>query len=119
MSSTKKKDFNWEKGGVLDEESFDPVGDVRVAGLPKLKKATHADPERRKKERDQVLLTKQSQPYQATSDKILPGDDGVIADESQSGLSEKYESSKAKKLIEHGSKIKGLDRFGKKNEKKK
>ena len=115
MSATKKnKSFDWEKGNTLDDkENYSPMGDVRVKGLPKLKRALHADPETRKKERDNIILNKQSKPYKAPSpkDKEKP----FIVEESQSGLSDQeYEDSKVKKLIDHGKKFRGVDRFGKK-----
>lgn len=116
MSSTNKnnKDFDWEEGAVLDDKDYDPVGGVRAQGLPKLNKAVHADPAKRKKQRDQTILSKQSQPYRAQK---TTEDGSIIIEETQSGLSESgIEESEAKRLIETGKKIKGLDRFGKKKD---
>ena len=120
MSASDKKDksFEWQQGQVLDDDNYDPIGDVRVKGLPKLKKATHADPVKRKQEREELILTKQSKPYKNKVKEEV--DDSLIFEESQSGLSEDYESTEAKKLIDQGGRFKGLDRFGKsKNNKKK
>jgi hypothetical protein len=118
MSASDKKDknFDWKQGQVLDDDNYDPLGDVRVRGLPKLKKATHADPVKRKQEREELILSKQSKPYKSTVKK----DDDLVIEESQSGLSEDYESTEAKKLIDQGGRFKGVDRFGKnKNNNKK
>lgn len=110
-SDNKGKNFEWQKGQVLDDENYDPLGDVRVKGLPKLKKATPADPAKRKQEREELILSKQSKPYKSKVKEEV--DDSLIFEESQSGLSEEYESTEAKKLIDQGGRFKGLDRFGK------
>lgn len=110
-----KKDFNWEAGETLDDKAIDPVGEVRAQGLPKIKTAVHADPTKRKQERDQVILNKQSAPYQKRTTKK---DDGtIIIEETHSGLVEGLEDSKAKKLIDSGKKFRGFDRFSSKKEK--
>lgn len=119
MSSSDKKDknFDWKQGQVLDDDDYAPLGDVRAKGLPKLKKATPADPVKRKQEREELILTKQSKPYKNT---VRKEHDDLVIEESQSGLSEDYESTEAKKLIDQGGRFKGVDRFGKnKNNKKK
>ncbi|MBU0506544.1 MAG: hypothetical protein ABII18_11565 [bacterium] len=113
-AKTKKEDFEWKKGETLDDKNYTPMGDVRVTGLPKVKRtALHADPEKRKKERDHIILSNQSKPYHEKK-KLVEKDTGIIVEESQSGLSEAYEDSRAKKLIDHGKQLRGVDRFGKK-----
>ncbi len=106
-----KKDFAWEKGSVIDEDEYAPLGEVIKKGRPKLTQAVHANPALRKKERDALLTEQQSKPYRVRPKKDK--DDSIIVEESQSGLSGSVESSAAKKLIESGNKFKGLDRFGK------
>lgn len=121
MSPSDKKDksFDWKQGQVLDDDDYAPLGDVRAKGLPKLKKATHADPVKRKQEREELILGKQSKPYKSS---VKKENDDLVIEESQSGLSEDYESTEAKKLIDQGERFKGVGRFGKnknKNDKKK
>jgi hypothetical protein len=112
MSSNKKKSFNWEKGNILDEEEYAPVGDVSKEGRPKIARAVHADPVLRKKERDIELKERQSKTYSARAKKIP--DENIIAEDTGSGLLSDTETSAAKKLIDAGGKFKGLGRFGKK-----
>ena len=118
MSDTdenKNKKFNWTQGETLSEDNFDPIKEVRAKGLPKLKDAVHSDPKKRKDERDTFITKSQSKSYTSSKNKKVK-DDQIIAEESQSGLSEsdKFKSEEAKRLIDKGSKIKGIDRFGKK-----
>jgi len=112
MSSEKnKKSFAWEKGNVIAEDEYAPLGEVNKKGRPKLAHAVHANPVLRKKERDAVLTEQQSKPYRVPPKKEK--EDSLIVEASQSGLSDSVESSVAKKLIESGNKFKGLGRFGK------
>ena len=112
--TTDKKDFNWESGETLDDKTYDALGDVKAQGLPKIKQAVHADPELRKKSRDELIQTKQTQSYQK---KTVKKDDGtIVIEETHSGLLEGLENSKAKRLIDTGKKIKGVDRFGNKKD---
>lgn len=107
-----KKDFEWQEGGVIGEEQYAPLGDVRAKGRSKLNKAVSADPKKRKEERDKVILSQQSKPYQPSAKKAPESDNTIVVEDS--GLSEEIENSAAKKLIDAGKKIRGLDRFGNK-----
>lgn len=114
MGDTKEKtDFSWESGEVLNPKNFSPLGGVRSKGLPKLKKAVAADPVLRKEERESFINNEQTKIYK--SEPHVPiEEEALIIEESQSGLSGDIENSEAKKLIDPGNKIRGLDRFGKK-----
>jgi len=113
MSPTKEnKDFEWEQGGILDEKNTAPLGGIRSKGMPKLKDAVHADPILRKEKRDKIILDDQSKEYHPI--KITEPETDIIIEESQSGLSQDIEDTAAKKLIDTGKKLKGIDRFGKK-----
>ncbi len=112
MTSNNKKQFSWDKGGVLDDDNTQPINEVRRQGLSKLSKALHADPKKRKEEREEILVKVQSKPYKPKT--VSPEEQRFIMEESSSGISGDIESSAAKKLIDKGSKFKGLDRFGKK-----
>lgn len=105
-----KKDFDWEEGGVIKEEQYAPLGEVRAKGLPKLSKAVHADPKKRKEEREKLIATQQSKPYQPGLKKDTPSEGTNIVE--ASGLSDEIENSAAKKLIDTGKKLRGVDRFG-------
>ncbi len=116
MSAQKhKKSFDWQDGETLDDkENYSPMGDVRATGMPKLKKAVPADPVTRKKERDAKILAEQSLPLQKIRKPQKEGE--IIIEESQSGLSGDFEDSQVRKIIDHGKKLRGVDRFGKKKE---
>ena len=112
MSAPKEKtDFAWEEGCVLDDKNTDPVPEVRAKGLPKLNQAVHADPVKRKEDRDKKILNIQSKLYQHHKNKT--SDDAIIIEESQSGLSQDMDDrNEAERLIDKGNRFKGLDRFG-------
>lgn len=112
MSSSKtKKNFSWEKGNILDETDYAPVGEVGQEGRPKIARAVHADPVLRKKERDIEIKEKQNKPYRVRVKK--GSEEDIIVEDTGSGLLSDIETSAAKKLIETGKKFKGLGRFGK------
>lgn len=110
-SNKQKKSFSWEKGHVLDESEYAPVGDVSKEGRPKIARAVHADPVLRKKERDIEIRERQNKTYRVHVKK--GPDENIIVEDTGSGLLSDAETSAAKKLIETGKKIKGLGRFGK------
>lgn len=108
----KNSPFNWQEGDELDDKNYNPLGGVRAKGIPKLKKAVHADPIMRKTERDEAIKRAQNKVYRP--EKRTVDDDSLIIEESHSGLTGDYEDSAAKKIIDAGKKIKGVARFGKK-----
>ncbi|MBF0105094.1 MAG: hypothetical protein HQM16_07170 [Deltaproteobacteria bacterium] len=106
----KKNDFQWEEGQVLDNKDVAPVHEVRSKGLPKLSKAVHADPVKRKEERDKAILNTQSRVYSSKTRKQKDND--IIIEETHSGLSANIEKDDTKRLMDKGQRIRGLDRFG-------
>jgi len=114
MTEKNDKNFAWEEGEELNDKDYNPLGNVRAKGAPKLKKAIHADPSKRKQERDEDIKRAQAESYKPKIKEEIEADDSLIIEESHSGITGEYEDSQAKKLIDPGSKIKGLDRFGKK-----
>lgn len=106
--------FDWEEGKEISEANSQAIGNVRAKGFTKLKKAVPADPEVRKKEREEKLLSDQSRPYKVTEPQ---SDEELIIEESQSGLSEEFENTEAKRLIDTGKKFRGVERFGNKDPK--
>lgn len=121
MNDAKEKNFTWKEGEVLNEKNADALGGIRQYGLPKIKKSIAADPDKRKKDRDDYLEKKQSQTYKGSDNSTLGEqkkkfDDGIIAEDTGSVFSDsdKFEESEVKKLTDKGKKIKGIDRFRKK-----
>lgn len=106
-----KKDFSWEKGEVLGDNNSTPVAEVRRHGMAKIVKALHADPKKRKEEREEHLVVQQSKPYKSKTK--TPDDEKFIVEEDSSGIADDGDNSAARRLIDAGRKIKGLDRFGK------
>lgn len=96
-SKKNKSSFDWQKGGVIDDTNSQAVPEVRQKGLPKIKQAVSADPEKRKQEREKFILENQTQVYKS-SDQV-PKSDKWVLEESQSGLSKTVQTDKAKKLI--------------------
>lgn len=115
-----KKPFHWENGDTLDADAGDAVEEVRRKGLPKISKAVHADPAARKENRDRFLKEKQAQPYSKTSSEEIDfHDDSVIAEETHSGLSQDFEKSDVKRLIDKGQPLRRAGLFGNRKKDKK
>lgn len=113
VMADQKEKFSWKEGGVLDEKSSEPLGDVRQHGLPKISKSVAADPVTRKEEREDYLASQQSQSYQKRTP-AKKSDGTIIIEESHSGISGEFEDSEVKHLTDKGKKMRGLDFFGKK-----
>ncbi len=105
MSSDQKKDFEWSKGQVLNDDNSKPLGGVRVAALKekKINQAVLAEPEARVQARKQYLDEVQSQEYreqvqERRQQSQKPEEPALIIEESHSGVSADYEPSEVKKI---------------------
>lgn len=87
----KKQAFDWEPGKKLSSDNYEPVGKVRDVGFTKLADGLLADPEKRKEVRSKKLAKLSK----------APKDEGLIVEESHSGLKDDFAPSKASKLLEN------------------
>lgn len=110
-----KKKFEWETGNRLSDDEVVPLGNVRSKGLPKLGKAPHADPQKRKAETAERLTTEQKIPYKKTVERHREEKpEEFFREESVSGVTGGDEDEAKRLVKQDNKKFKGVNRFGKK-----
>ena len=103
----KKKSFDWNIGGTIESDDYEPVEEVHEVGFHRIADGILADPAERKAERRDKLL----KPFKGKKGEFF-------TEESSSGMFHDMtpsEIARLKKLNKDSGQIKGLSRFKKKD----